>query len=278
MKKVIRIIPKLDIKNGNLIKGINLEGLRVLGDPISFAKNYYNQGADEIIYLDNVATLYGTNNLTKFVRNTAKKIFIPLTVGGGIKNLNDIEQMLKNGADKISINSAAIDNIQLIRKASKVFGSSTIVSNIECIKIKDKYYISKSNGRDLVNIDPVVWAKKLEDYGIGEIILTSVNSEGLQKGFDIELTKKVSNKVKVPIIAHGGAGNFQHVLDVIKKTNVSGVSISSLFHYDIFMNFSYKRKKIGNFYFLENSKKKKSLNNLKRLKLFLKKENISVRC
>ena len=278
MKKVIRIIPKLDIKNGNLIKGINLEGLRVLGDPISFAKNYYNQGADEIIYLDNVATLYGTNNLTKFVRNTAKKIFIPLTVGGGIKNLNDIEQMLKNGADKISINSAAIDNIQLIRKASKVFGSSTIVSNIECIKIKDKYYISKSNGRDLVNIDPVVWAKKLEDYGIGEIILTSVNSEGLQKGFDIELTKKVSNKVKVPIVAHGGAGNFQHVLDVIKKTNVSGVSISSLFHYDIFMNFSYKRKKIGNFYFLENSKKNKSLNNLKRLKLFLKKENISVRC
>lgn len=278
MKKVIRIIPKLDIKNGNLIKGINLEGLRVLGDPISFAKNYYNQGADEIIYLDNVATLYGTNNLTKFVRNTAKKIFIPLTVGGGIKNLNDIEQMLKNGADKISINSAAIDNIQLIRKASKVFGSSTIVSNIECIKIKDKYYISKSNGRDLVNIDPVVWAKKLEDYGIGEIILTSVNSEGLQKGFDIELTKKVSNKVKVPIIAHGGAGNFRHVLDVIKKTNVSGVSISSLFHYDIFMNFSYKRKKIGNFYFLENSKKNKSLNNLKRLKLFLKKENISVRC
>ena len=278
MKKVIRIIPKLDIKNGSLIKGINLEGLRVLGDPISFAKNYYNQGADEIIYLDNVATLYGTNNLTKFVRNTAKKIFIPLTVGGGIKNLNDIEQMLKNGADKISINSAAIDNIQLIRKASKVFGSSTIVSNIECIKIKDKYYISKSNGRDLVNIDPVVWAKKLEDYGIGEIILTSVNSEGLQKGFNIELTKKVSNKVKVPIIAHGGAGNFQHVLDVIKKTNVSGVSISSLFHYDIFMNFSYKRKKIGNFYFLENSKKNKSLNNLKRLKLFLKKENISVRC
>tara|TARA_A100001011_G_scaffold374452_1_gene434959 strand:- start:725 stop:1561 length:837 start_codon:yes stop_codon:yes gene_type:complete len=277
MKKVIRIIPKLDIKNGNLIKGINLEGLRVLGDPISFAQNYYNQGADEIIYIDNVATLYGTNNLTKFVRNTAKKIFIPLTVGGGIKNLNDIEQMLKNGADKISINSAAIDNIKLIRKASKVFGTSTIVSNIECIKIKNKYYISKSNGRDLVNIDPVVWAKKLEDYGIGEIILTSVNSEGLQKGFDIALTKKVSNKVKVPIIAHGGAGNFQHILDVIKKTNISGVSISSLFHYDTFMNFSYKKKKIGNFYFLENSKKNKSLNNLKRLKLFLKKENISVR-
>ena len=242
MKRTIRIIPKLDIKNGNLIKGINLEGLRVLGDPISFAQNYYNQGADEIIYLDNVATLYGTNNLTKFVRSTAEKIFIPLTVGGGIKNLNDIEQMLKNGADKISINSAAIDKIQFIKKASKIFGRSTIVSNIECIKIKDKYYISKSNGRDLVNVDPVVWAKKLEDSGIGEIVLTSVNSEGLQKGFDISLTKKISNIVKVPIIAHGGAGNFQHIYDVIKKTKISGVSISSLLHYDTYMTFPLKKK------------------------------------
>jgi len=277
MKKIIRIIPKLDIKNGNLIKGINLEGLRVLGDPISFAQNYYNQGADEIIYIDNVATLYGTNNLTKFVRNTAKKIFIPLTVGGGIKNLKDIEQMLKNGADKISINSAAIDNIQLIRKASKVFGSSTIVSNIECIKIKEKYYISKSNGRDLVNVDPVIWAKKLEDNGIGEIILTSVNSEGLQKGFDITLTKKISDKIKVPIIVHGGAGNFQHVFDVIKKTKISGVSISSLLHYDTYMTFPFKKKEIGNFYFLENSKKRKSLSKLKKLKLFLKRRNVSVR-
>ena len=277
MKRTIRIIPKLDIKNGNLIKGINLEGLRVLGDPISFAQNYYNQGADEIIYLDNVATLYGTNNLTKFVRSTAEKIFIPLTVGGGIKNLNDIEQMLKNGADKISINSAAIDKIQFIKKASKIFGRSTIVSNIECIKIKDKYYISKSNGRDLVNVDPVVWAKKLEDSGIGEIVLTSVNSEGLQKGFDISLTKKISNIVKVPIIAHGGAGNFQHIYDVIKKTKISGVSISSLLHYDTYMTFPLKKKEIGNFNFLENSKKRRSLSNLKKLKLFLKRKNVSVR-
>tara|TARA_B100000795_G_scaffold248514_1_gene215434 strand:- start:2356 stop:3195 length:840 start_codon:yes stop_codon:yes gene_type:complete len=276
-KKIIRIIPKLDIKNGNLIKGVNLEGLRVLGDPISFAENYYNQGADEIIYMDNVATLYGTNNLTKFIKNTAKKIFIPLTVGGGIKSLNDIEQMLKNGADKISINSAAIDNIKIIKKASRVFGCSTITSNIECIKIKGKYYISKSNGRDLVNIDPVIWAKKLEDSGIGEIVLTSVNFEGLQKGFDIALTKKITNVIKVPVIASGGAGNFKHILDVIKKTNISGVSASSLLHYDTYMIFPFNKNKVGNFNFLENSTKKKSFNNLKRLKLFLKRNGVNVR-
>lgn len=277
MKKIIRIIPKLDIKNGNLIKGVNLEGLRVLGDPILFAQNYYNQGADEIVYVDNVATLYGTNNLTKFVKKTSKKIFIPLTVGGGIKTLDNIEQMLKNGADKISINSAAIDNLKIIKNASKVFGRSTIVSNIECVKIKNKYYISKSNGRDLIKIDPVIWAKKLEDNGIGEIFLTSVNNEGLKNGFDINITKKVSNNVKVPVIAHGGAGNFQHVLNVIKKTNVSGVSLSSLFHYDIFTNFPFNKKAIGNFHFLENSKKKKPLNNLRKLKLFLKSKDINVR-
>ena len=276
-KQIIRIIPKLDIKNGNLIKGINLEGLRVLGDPISFAQNYYNQGADEIIYVDNVATLYGTNNLTRFIKDTSKKIFIPLTVGGGIKNLYDIEQMLKNGADKISINSAAIDNIKLIKKASRVFGNSTIVSNIECIKIKNKHYISKSNGRDLVKIDPVTWAKKLEDNGVGEIVLTSVNFEGLQNGFDIILTKKISNIIKVPVIANGGAGNFKHVLDVIENTKISGVSISSLFHYDSYMIFPLKKKKLGNFNFLENSIKKKSLNNLKKLKLFLKRNGINVR-
>jgi imidazole glycerol-phosphate synthase subunit HisF len=275
--KIIRIIPKLDIKNGNLIKGINLEGLRVLGNPIHFAENYYNQGADEIMYLDNVATLYGTNNLTKFVKDTSKKIFIPLTVGGGIKNLNEIEQMLKNGADKISINSAAIDDINLIKKASKVFGSSTIVSNLECIKINNKYFISKSNGRDLVNKDPYDWSRKLEDTGLGEIFLTSVNSEGLQKGFDIGLIKKISKAVNIPVIASGGAGSFNDVLEVIKKTNIEGVSISSLFHYDVFSNFKFQKQKIGNFHFLETSKKKKSIQALKKLKIFLKNKGVNVR-
>ena len=200
-----------------------------------------------------------------------------MTVGGGIRTLGDIELMLKNGADKISINSAIIDNINLIKKATRMFGKSTMVSNIECIKIKDKYYISKSNGRDLVNIDPVIWAKKLEDNGIGEIILTSVNHEGLQEGFDIKLTKKISNIVKIPVIAHGGAGNFGHILNVIKQTKISGVSVSSLLHYDTAKAFPLKKNKIGNFSFLENSLKKNFNNNLKKLKQFLKKNDINVR-
>ena len=240
--KIYRIIPKLEIKNGNLIKGINLEGLRILGNPKNFVENYLKQGADEIIYTDSVATLYGTNNLSQFVRNTSKKLFIPLTVGGGIKTINDIEKMLQNGADKISINSAAVDNIRFINKASRIFGSSTIVSNIECIKIKNKYYISKSNGRDLININPIDWAKRLEDNGIGEIIITSVNNEGIQKGFDINLTKKISNSVNVPVIASGGAGKFDDVLEVIKKTQIAGVSISSLLHYDTYMLYKFNRK------------------------------------
>jgi len=275
--KIYRIIPRLEIKNGNLIKGINLEGLRILGNPENFVDNYFKQGADEIIYIDSVATLYGTNNLSKSVRDTAKKLFIPLTVGGGIKKIDDIEKMLKNGADKISINSAAIDDIKFINKAARIFGSSTIVSNIECIKINNKYYISKSSGRDLININPIDWAKKLEDNGIGEIIITSVNNEGLQKGFDINLTKNISNSVRVPVIACGGAGKFEDVLEVITKTKIAGVSISSLFHYDTYMLYKFNRKKIGNLNFLKNSTKKKSNNNLKKLKKFLKKKGINVR-
>lgn len=276
-EKSIRIIPKLDIKNGNLIKGINLEGLRVLGNPIFFAEDYYNQGADEIIYLDNVASLYGTNNLTSFVKNTAKNIFIPMTVGGGIRNLSDIEKMLKNGADKVSINSAAVENINLIKKASKIFGRSTIVSNIECVKLKNKYFISKNNGRDLVNISPFLWVKKLEDAGIGEIIVTSVNRDGLKEGFDIHLTSKISKMVKVPVVASGGAGSFKHVYDVVNLSNIQAVSVSSFFHYDICSKFSYDRNKIGNYHYLESLKKKKPKNYLKELKKFLNKKGINVR-
>jgi len=233
-KNLIRIIPKLDIKNGLLIKGINLEGLRVLGNPLDFANYYFKNGADEICYLDNVATLYGTNNISSFVTKTAKNIFIPLSVGGGIKNLKDIEVMLKAGADKVCINSAAIDNIDFISNAAKIFGSSTIVSVIETVRINGKYFISKSNGRDLEDIHPLEWAKKVENAGAGEILLTSVNDEGLQSGFDIFMAKTISNSVKIPVIAHGGAGNFNHVYEVISKTNISGVAIASLFHYDIF--------------------------------------------
>ena len=193
-KNPIRIIPFLDIKNGLLIKGINLEGLRVLGKASNFSNHYYKSGADEICYIDNVATLYGTNNLSKFISETANNIFIPLSVGGGIKTLEDIKKMLSAGADRVCINSAAIDNINLLKQASRIFGSANITIIIQSIKVNKKYYISKSSGRDLIKINSIDWAQKVQDYGAGEIILTSVNNEGLKKGFDIALINKVSQK------------------------------------------------------------------------------------
>lgn len=275
--KPIRIIPLLDIKNGVLIKGINLEGLRVLGVPKNFANYYYLNGADEIIYLDIVATLYGTNNLSKFVSETSKEIFIPLTVGGGLRSLNDIAAMFKAGADKICINSSIIDNIKNLQKAAKIYGSSNICVLIQAIKINDKYFISKSNGRDLIQENPKNWAKIVEENGAGEILITSINNEGLNQGFDIKLTKDISDNVKIPVIAHGGAGNFKDVYEVIKKTSVSGVAISSMFHYEAINHFNRPNIKIGNTNFINNYKKNKSINTIKNLKKYLINRRINVR-
>ncbi len=276
-KNFIRIIPKLDIKNGLLIKGINLDGLRVLGDPYNFAENYYHQGADEIFYIDSVASLYGTNNLSKFITRTSKNLFIPLAVGGGIKSIETIEKFLEAGADKVSINSAAVENIDFIHQVSRVFGSSTITCLVEVIKIDKKYFITKENGREIVKISPFKWVKKLENNGAGEILLTSINQEGTKEGFDINLTNKISKLVKIPVIAHGGAGTFEDVYNVINKTNISGVAISSLFHYDTCSKFNFKKKIIANTHFLNSKKKIKSQNLLKKLKTYLKSRNIRIR-
>jgi cyclase len=257
-----------------------LEGLRVIGNPYEFANFYYKCGADEIAYVDNVATLYGTNNLQKFIKNTAKNIFIPLSVGGGIRSIKDIEEILKNGADKICINSAAIDNPKFITEASKRFGSANISSIIEVIKIKKNYFISKSNGRDLIKLNPVDWAKKVEEMGSGEIFLTSVNKEGLKSGFDIEVIKKISENVSIPVIAHGGAGDFMDIYNVIKNTSISGVSISGLFHYAFVRHSkSIIKRSIGNYEFLNSIKKykKKPENLILKLKKFLSKKKINVR-
>jgi len=274
----IRIIPKLDIKNGFLIKGINLDGLRILGDPNDFALNYYNNNADEIIYLDSVATLYGTNNLVKFIKKTAKNIFIPLIVGGGIRSIKDIEKTLENGADRVALNSAVVDDIKLLKKSAKLFGSSTITITIEAIKYDNKYYVSKSSGRDTVKIDPKEWAKEVEDNGAGEILLTSVNKEGLKLGFDLKLSEQISSSLSIPVIAHGGAGKFEDVYKVINYSNISGVAISGLFHYDVARLFKFKSKNaIGNVEFLQNLENKKYRNNLLNLKKFLFKKGIDVR-
>ena len=275
---LIRIIPILDIKNGLLIKGINLEGLRILGKAKNFANYYYENGADEICYIDNVATVYGTNNLSKFVTETAKDVFIPLSVGGGIRSINDVEKMLLAGADKICINSAVIENIEFLKKASRIFGSANITVIIQSVKIEKKYYTSRSNGRDLSKINPLDWAKKVQDSGAGEIIITSVNNEGLKKGFDLELTSKLSKQISIPIIAHGGGGSFQDIYKVIKNTNISGVGLASFLHYDSLNYFPRFKPKIGNTEFLNDfSKSKKRRNMIFEIKKYLKSKRIKVR-
>ncbi len=237
MSLALRIIPRLDIKGPNLVKGVHLEGLRVLGKPESFAKFYYEQGADELFYQDVVASLYGRNSLEDIISRTAKEIFIPLTVGGGIRNIDDISRILHAGADKVSINTSAIGNSELISSASKVFGASTIVISIEAIKQPDGSYIAfTDNGRNATGKEVVAWAKEVEQLGAGEISLTCVDHEGAGKGFDLALLKSVINAVRIPVVAHGGAGNKQHVLDLTNELPVSGVAISSLFHYDYILH------------------------------------------
>ena len=277
-KNFIRIIPRLDIKNGNLIKGINLEGLRILGDPYNFSCLYSDLGADEISYLDNVATLYGTNNLTKFISKTAKNMFIPLSVGGGIKSLKDIEEVLKSGADKVLINSAAIENIKLIKDASRIFGSSTICSTIETLKYKDKYFVLKSHGRDITDKKIVDWAMRLQDFGAGEISITSVDKDGLGEGYDVNIVRKISKKLTIPTIAHGGCGNIDQIIKLVSNTNISGVMIASYLHYYYAPKFKKIKFKFGNTAYYDALEKKFKFSNLiLKIKKKLKLKNFNVR-
>jgi cyclase len=276
--KNFRIIPRLDIKNGLLIKGINLEGLRVIGNPLDFAKKYYLDGADEICYVDIVSSLYGTKNIVKFIRNTAETNFIPLTVGGGIQNLNDIEIMLKNGADKICLNSALVENINLLKKASRKFGSSTITALVEITKLNNKLFITSKNGRELHYIDPLTWIKKLQEEGAGEIIITSVVDEGLNEGFNLNILEDLSKILKIPFLIHGGLGSKEHIYKIARNSTASGVLIGSLFHYNYLHvnNFKFKPS-IGNTEFILKSKKNKKKNMIIEIKKFLKARHINVR-
>ena len=282
MPLALRIIPRLDIKGPNLVKGVHLEGLRVLGKPESFAKYYYEQGADELFYQDVVASLYGRNSLQDIVSRTAKEIFIPLTVGGGIRTLEDISSILHAGADKVSINTAAIGNPDLISSASKFFGASTIVISIEAIKQPDGRYMAfTDNGRNATGKEVVSWAKEIEQLGAGEIQLTCVDQEGSGKGFDLGLIKDVTSAVTLPVVAHGGAGNMQHVLDLAEDVPVSGAAISSLLHYDYILHNRHVDgyEDEGNVEFL---KSKRALSNIdsvpiSQLKSFLIENNIPCR-
>ena len=279
----IRVIPRLDIKGPNLVKGIHLEGLRVLGKPEHFAKYYYKQGADELIFMDVVASLYERNSLYDIISNTAKEIFIPLTVGGGIKTIEDIRNVLRAGADKVSINTAAINNPELITEAALKFGSSTIVVSIEAIKESnsDKYLAYTDNGREYTGIDIFEWAQKVEDMGAGELVITSVDREGTGEGMDISMIEKISKMVNIPVIAHGGVGKKEDVLALFSKTDAKAVSLASLLHYD-YINKGYdigNHQGEGNFEFL-NSKKSFHIFkecSLELLKQYLFENEISVR-
>ncbi|NCP84867.1 MAG: imidazole glycerol phosphate synthase subunit HisF [Flavobacteriales bacterium CG03_land_8_20_14_0_80_35_15] len=254
--KTVRIIPRLDIKGPNLVKGIHLEGLRVLGKPADFAKYYYEQGADELMFMDVVASLYERNSLHDIISETAKKIFIPITVGGGLRSISDIKEVLRVGADKVCLNTAAIKNPQLIRDASRMFGSSTIVVAIEAIKEGEgKYLAYTDNGREYTGVDVFEWAQKVDELGAGELVITSVDREGTGQGFDLELISKISNLVSIPVIAHGGAGKQQHVLDLIKDGNADAVMLSSLFHYHFIKEHESKASSLeGNVEFLNQKR------------------------
>lgn len=228
----VRIIPRLDIKGPNLVKGIHLEGLRVLGKPERFARFYYEHGADELLYMDVVASLYGRSSLLDIISRTSREIFIPLTVGGGLRTLDDIRQALRAGADKVALNTAAIRNPELVREASRRFGSSTIVVSIEAIRSGGGGYEAYTDhGRERTGVDALAWAVRAAELGAGELMVTSINQEGTGKGFDVELTRVISESVPIPVIACGGAGALTHVREVIESGKADAVCLASMLHY-----------------------------------------------
>jgi len=252
----VRIIPRLDIKGPNLVKGIHLEGLRVLGKPERFAQYYYENGADELIYMDAVASLYGRNSLLDIVGRTSKAIFIPLTVGGGLRTIDDIRAVLRTGADKVSLNTAAINRPELISEAAQHFGSSTIVVSIEVIKRADGTYEAfTDNGRESTGVDAMEWAKRAVELGAGELMVTSVDQEGTGKGFDLELVRAISSSVPVPVIACGGAGKDTHISEVVLNGQADAVSLASMLHYRCLKELAYEDAEFtaeGNTEYLRN--------------------------
>lgn len=229
----LRIIPRLDIKGPNLIKGIHLEGLRVMGDPQEFAMRYYEEGADELVYIDTVASLYARNNLSDIIRRTADCVFIPITVGGGIRSVDDAKHILRSGADKVAINTAAIARPELISEVSRKFGSQAMVLSIEAKQIvPGKWEAYTDNGRERTGLDVIQWAKRGVELGAGEILLTSVDREGTRRGYDIDLVQEVTQAVPVPVIASGGMGTIEHVVEVVKTGHADAVAMADTLHYN----------------------------------------------
>ena len=226
-----RIIPCLDVKNGRVVKGINFVGLKDAGDPVEQAKIYSDGGADEICFLDITASNENRDTIFDVVRETSKKCFVPLTVGGGVRSVEDISKLLNCGADKVSINTAAVQNPDVVEQSSKKFGSQCIVVAIDAKKNNDRWEIYTHGGRNSTGIDAIEFASNMEKRGAGELLITSMDRDGTQIGYDIDLMSTISSKVNIPIIASGGVGELEHLADGIELGKASAVLAASIFHY-----------------------------------------------
>lgn len=227
-----RIIPCLDVKDGRVVKGVNFVNLRDAGDPVEIAKKYSDEGADEVCFLDITASNEERKTMIDVVERTAAQVFVPLTVGGGVRTLDDVRQILLAGADKVSINTAAVKNPDFVKEAADKFGSQCIVVAIDARSVGDsKWEVFTHGGRNPTGIDAVEWAQKMEDYGAGEILLTSMDKDGTKSGYDLPLTKTISRNLRIPIIASGGAGNLEHLSDGVKLGEADAVLVASIFHY-----------------------------------------------
>tara|TARA_B110000438_G_scaffold301435_1_gene356306 strand:- start:6325 stop:7080 length:756 start_codon:yes stop_codon:yes gene_type:complete len=226
-----RIIPCLDIDKGRVVKGVNFINIKDAGDPTELAKFYNNEGADELVFLDITATHEGRNTLIDVVKKVSAEVFIPLTVGGGIRNVNDMRTMLEAGADKVSLNSSAIKNSSIITECSKEFGAQCVVSAIDVKKEGDDWIVYTHGGRNKTNINALEWVKKVEELGAGEVLLTSMDKDGSNNGYDNQLLEKVNNIVNIPVIASGGAGSLKHLYEALKIGKADAVLAASIFHF-----------------------------------------------
>jgi cyclase len=229
----LRLIARLDVKNEFVIKGIHLEGLRKVGEPGALAKNYYEAGIDEIVVMDAVASLYDRNNLFHVVEATCKEVFVPLTLGGGLRTIEDVEKALLAGSDKVAINTAATRRPEFITELAKTYGSQCVVASIEAKRTTSSWEAYVDNGRNPTGLNVIEWAKRLECLGAGEILLTSVDQDGTKKGFDIALCEIVNAAVSIPVICSGGLGTTEQLGKLVARTQPSGIATASLLHYNI---------------------------------------------
>ena len=287
-----RVIARIDVKNEFAIKGIHLEGLRKVGSPNLMAIDYYKNGIDEIIFMDAVAAYYDRNSLSELIKIACKDIFIPITVGGGIRTIDDIKNTLNSGADKVAINTQAVKDPNFIRKASKIFGSQCISIGVDAFYRDHFYEVWIDYGRERTNLNVIDWIKKIQDFGAGEIILTSINNDGTGKGFDVRLIELVIDNIKTPLVFGGGCGEIKHVVSLIKNfPQLSGISISTALHYKYYQSIldlkyysKYENRNInfdiGNIEFIKNNLVYPKIVegfSVKDLKKDLKKFNIPIR-